>query len=136
VILYTFASAVGFTSSSLAGQYLPEVLRGGHFTMGASAAIFGLIGALVWYGRRGGSTMILEHAKRMALGGFVFGFLMPGIDNWAHLGGFVGGYLAARVLDPLKPERGDHVLVAVVCLLISVASIVASVVTALPRLRP
>ena len=36
----------------------------------------------------------------------VMGFLLPGIDNWAHLGGFVGGYLAARVLDPLKPERG------------------------------
>jgi rhomboid protease GluP len=134
VILYTIASVVGFTSSSLAGQYLPEALRGGQLTIGASAAIFGLIGALVWYGRRGGSTMILEHAKRMALGGFVFGFVMPGIDNWAHLGGFVGGYLAARVLDPLKPERGDHVLFAVLCLALSALAIALSVVTGRPYL--
>ena len=34
---------------------------------------------------------------------------MPGIDNYAHAGGFGGGYLAARLLDPLKPERIDHI---------------------------
>ena len=39
----------------------------------------------------------------------LFGFLMPGIDNYAHAGGFGGGYLAARLLDPLKPERIDHI---------------------------
>jgi hypothetical protein len=53
---------------------------------------------------------------------------MPGIDNYAHAGGFGGGYLAALLLDPLKAERGDHVLIAVICLGLSIASIVASVV--------
>lgn len=136
VIIYTIASVIGFLSSSLAGEYLPDALRGGQLTIGASAAIFGLIGALAWYGRRGGSSLILEHAKRMALGGFVFGFVMPGIDNWAHLGGFVGGYLAARVLDPLKPERGDHVLIALLCLVLQAAALGVSVVTGRALLRP
>lgn len=131
VIIYTIAGVVGFTASSLAAllPFLPRVLRGAGFTVGASASIFGLIGALVWYGRRGGSSLISEHAKRMAVGGLVFGFLLPGIDNWAHLGGFLGGYLAARFLDPLKPERGDHVLIALLCLALSAASIGVSVVT-------
>ena len=35
---------------------------------------------------------------------------MPGIDNWAHAGGFAGGYLAGIWLDPLKPERMDHMV--------------------------
>ena len=35
-----------------------------------------------------------------------------GVDNWAHAGGFAGGYLAAIWLDPLKRERTDHVVVA------------------------
>ena len=35
------------------------------------------------------------------------------------------------LMDPLKRERGDHILVAVICLVLSIASIVASVVTAL-----
>jgi hypothetical protein len=54
-----------------------------------------------------------------------------GIDNYAHAGGFGGGYLAAMLLDPLKPERGDHVMIAIICLALSIASIVASVVLGL-----
>jgi rhomboid protease GluP len=136
VILYSVASVAGFAASSAAAFLpLPRVIGGGALTLGASAAIFGLIGALVWYGRRGGSSLIQEHAKRMALGGFVFGFMMPGIDNWAHLGGFAGGYLAARIMDPLKPERGDHMLIAIFCMLLQTVAIVASVVTARPFFR-
>jgi hypothetical protein len=35
------------------------------------------------------------------------------------------------MLDPLTPERGDHLLIAVVCLALSIASVVASVVNGL-----
>jgi rhomboid protease GluP len=52
----------------------------------------------------------------------------PGIDNYAHAGGFGGGYVMARLLDPLKPERIDHIAIAVICLVASLASIVVSVV--------
>ncbi len=138
VILYTIASILGFAASSLAGEYLtfmPRALRGAGFTVGASAPVFGLIGALVYYGRRSGSRLISEQARSMAMGGIVFGFLMPGIDNWAHIGGFAGGYLAGRFLDPLLPERGDHVVAALVCLLLSAASIAASVLLGLPAVR-
>jgi rhomboid protease GluP len=60
---------------------------------------------------------------------------MPGVDNWAHLGGFLGGYLVGRFLDPLLPERGDHILAAVACLLLSAAAVVVSVVTGLSLLH-
>jgi hypothetical protein len=53
---------------------------------------------------------------------------MPGIDNYAHAGGFGGGYLAGRLLDPLKPERVDHVLIAVICLAASLAAVIVSVI--------
>ena len=39
---------------------------------------------------------------------FVMGLILPRVDNAAHAGGFVGGYLAGIWLDPLKPERVDH----------------------------
>ena len=65
----------------------------------------------------------------------LFGFMMPGVDNWAHLGGLGGGYLTGRLLDPLKPERGDHVLLAVACLVISLLAVAYSVVTGLPHVR-
>jgi rhomboid protease GluP len=65
----------------------------------------------------------------------LYGLMMPGIDNYAHAGGFAGGYVAAMVLDPLKPERIDHLAIAVGCLALSILSIVVSVLTALPLLQ-
>lgn len=138
VILYVCAGVAGFTASSLAAQYLtfmPAFLRGGQLTIGASASLYGMIGALSYYGRRSGSHLVAAHARQWALSGVVMGLLISGIDNWAHLGGFVGGWLVARWLDPLRAERGDHVLIAIGLLLLSAASIVLSVVTGLPLLR-
>jgi rhomboid protease GluP len=137
VILYTVSAITGFALSSgmAALPFLPRILGGAGFTVGASAPIFGLIGALLYYGRRGGSSMIGQQAKGLALTMLLFGFIMPGVDNWAHLGGLAGGYAAAKVLDPLKPERGDHVIAAVVCLLLSLVSVVYSVVEGLRLFR-
>jgi rhomboid protease GluP len=104
-------------------------LGGSSFTVGASASISGLIGALVFYGRRTGSALVRTEATRMVVMLVFYGFLFRGIDNYAHAGGFGGGYLAARLLDPLKPERGDHVIIAIFCLALSVLSIVVSVIT-------
>jgi rhomboid protease GluP len=60
---------------------------------------------------------------------FVFGFIMPNVDNYAHVGGFVGGFAAARLLNPLHPERVDHFVTAAVCILLTALSILASVLT-------
>jgi membrane associated rhomboid family serine protease len=135
VIIYTIASATGFLASSVVGAFIP-LLGGAGFTLGASASICGLLGALYHYGRRGGSSMIGQQAKMLIIFLFVFGFVMPGVDNWAHLGGLGGGWVTAKVLDPLKPERGDHVLAALACLALSLLSIVASVLYGLGLLRP
>ena len=109
-------------------------LSGAGFTVGASASVFGFLGALVYYGRRTGSSLTRSEALRYALILGFFGFVMRGVDNFAHAGGYVGGYLAARYLDPLKPERIDHVVMALVCLGATLAAIAASFVTALPML--
>ncbi|MEO6223534.1 MAG: rhomboid family intramembrane serine protease [Vicinamibacterales bacterium] len=136
VIIYTVSGVVGFALTSFAGAYLDylpiAVLRGAPLTVGASASIFGLFGALVYYGRRTGSSATYKMALRYVLIMFVFGLIMPGIDNYAHAGGFIGGYAASQLLDPLKPERVTHMVWALVCLVLSVASIVASVVLGLP----
>ena len=131
IIIYTMAGIAGFALSSFAGAYIPDllILRGGRFTVGASASIFGLLGAIVYYGRRSGSRHISSQAWSYTLSMGILGFFPGlGVDNWAHIGGFAGGYLASRVLDPLSPERVDHMAIAVVCLLLSVVSVVASVI--------
>jgi len=136
VILYTLAGAVGFIFTSVAGQYIGflPIIGGARLSVGASAPIFGLLGALVFYGQRTGSRHVGEAGLQYALMLGLFGLIFPGVDNQAHLGGFVGGYLAGFLLDPLKPERIDHLVGAAACLAITLVAIVASIVTALPLL--
>jgi membrane associated rhomboid family serine protease len=128
VIIYSVSSVTGFLLSSSLGL----VGLGAGLTLGASAPILGFVGALVYYGRRSGSSAVGRQAWSYAITMIVFGFLMPGVDNFAHIGGFAGGYLAGRILDPLEPERGDHQAAALICLALTVASVVASLVIPLP----
>jgi rhomboid protease GluP len=131
VIIYTAGSVVGFALSSFAGAYLDfgiPFLRGGDYTVGASAAIFGLVGSLLYYGQRSGSSAIRAQLWNWVLTMAIIGFLLPGIDNYAHAGGLAGGWLAGRLLDPLQPERVNHLAGAVVCLVLSALAVIASYV--------
>ena len=73
---------------------------------GASGAIFGLIGAATVYflryqsnfGARGRS--ILQNMLVVIAINLIFGLSMPGIDNWGHIGGLIGGALLAWGLLP------------------------------------
>jgi len=145
VIIYTFATIIGFAVSSTMGFVVPSLgslgvllytlrLGGAELSVGASAAILGLLGAHVCYSHRTGSRYAGAVAWQYAVVLILFGFVMHGVDNWAHIGGFAGGYLTARVLNPSKAERLDHLIGAVVCLAATLAAVVASVVTVLlPR---
>jgi rhomboid protease GluP len=135
VIIYTAGSAGGFLLSSLLGLY-PIPKFGAPLTVGASAPIFGLLGALMYYGRRSGSSLVHAEAKGYAVAFFVFGLIFPGVDNAAHAGGFIGGYLAGMLMDPLKPERVNHMIGALVCLVATLLAIAASIITLLPAVFP
>jgi rhomboid protease GluP len=92
VVIFTVAGVTGFVASNLLGHPL---------TIGASGSIFGLLGAMVAFGQKRGGTfgaMVLRQYGQWALLLFVLGFLMPGVNNVAHAGGFVGGFAAGLVL--------------------------------------
>jgi rhomboid protease GluP len=138
IIIYVVSGACGFLLSSVAGAFLGGIpipfLRGAGFTVGASAPVFGLLGALVHYGRTS-SSFVKQQTIPYVVMFAVFGLIMPGVDNYAHAGGFVGGYAASAFMNPLTRERGDHMVVAVVCLAGTVLAVIVSVVTGLRLLR-
>lgn len=136
VIIYTLSSVAGFLVSSFAGAYFAIPKFGAYLTVGASAPIFGLLGALMHYGNRSGSSLIYTEARGFAVMMIIFGLLMPNVDNAAHLGGFAGGYLASMWLDPLKPERINHMVGALLCLVATALAIAASVFRVLPAFLP
>jgi rhomboid protease GluP len=137
VILWVLSSAAGFMASTFA-YFLPfhvSFLMPAGLTLGASAANLGLMGAMVSLGRRYGDTMYTQQMLAWAVANIVMGFAFPGIDNWAHLGGFGAGWVLGRWLDPMRPERTGHMLIGLVLLLLSAAAVVASLLTPLPPLR-
>ncbi len=103
MIIFTLAGAAGFVLSNAAG--VP-------FTIGASGSIFGLLGAMVAFGRRRGGlfgTIVLRQYGQWALIMFIFGFFMSGVNNLAHAGGFVGG-LAAGWAMSMAERRAETTL--------------------------
>jgi rhomboid protease GluP len=138
VIIYVASGASGFLLSSLMGEFAPPIpFIGGarSITVGASCSAFGLIGALMHYGRVSGSSLIREETKRFAIAGLMFGFIVPGIDNTGHIGGLAGGYLTSMFFNPLTRERGDHLLIAAICLILSLGAVVLSVLSGLDMYR-
>jgi rhomboid protease GluP len=63
---------------------------------------------------------------------FVMGFLMPGVNNAGHAGGFLGGYLAALLLghEATRPERPWHALAAALAAAVTVAAFALALYTA------
>lgn len=144
LILFVIGSAVGFLASTL-GVYAPGPIRtlmmgndlrlGATLTIGASAGLLAFLGAIFAWAQRTGNryatSQILSSLAMLA----VFGFMARGVvDNWAHLGGFLGGWGLGRWLDPLTPERGDHLLIGLGLLALTVVAFAVNIVTTLRML--
>jgi len=115
-IIYTGGGITGFILSYLAG--IP-------FTIGASAAVCGLIGSLLYYGKsRGGfyGGAVYRVVSGWVFGLFLFGLIVPGINNWGHGGGILGGILIAWLLgyEERSPESSLHRAIAVVAGVVTV----------------
>ena len=83
----------------------------GHFSVGGSGGLLGLIGVLlaITTGRRSmGMQMLRNQIVRWLIYIVVWGFLFPGVDNFAHLGGFATGFVLGKILmdrAPASPEE-------------------------------
>ena len=92
------------------GGYVLSSLRG-HFSVGGSGALLGLIGVMlaITTGRRSASMQMLRsQIIRWLIYIAVWGLLFPGIDNYAHFGGLVTGFVLGKIMmdrPPVSPEE-------------------------------
>ena len=131
-VIFTAAGVLGFLFSVGAGlmalvggdsvlvRLLLQVFGGAGFTLGASGGVFGLMGAAIAYGRRTGSTMFTRQFVQWAGMLFLFGLFFSGVDNAAHLGGFIGGYGTAHLFARSGREGIGTYVGAAACLLLTV----------------
>ena len=98
LLIYLFA---GFSGTLASFMMSPSLAAG------ASGAIFGCFGALLYFGivypklffRTMGSSVIV-----LIIINLIYGFSVPGIDNAGHIGGLIGGFLAAGVVSLPKKK--------------------------------
>jgi rhomboid protease GluP len=101
LFIYVVSGAGGYVLSSFFGP----------FSVGGSGGLLGLIGVLlaVTTGRRSvGMQMMRNQILRWLVYIVIWGFLFPGVDNMAHLGGFVTGFVLGKILadrQPASPEE-------------------------------
>lgn len=127
IISYTLGGVFGYFVSYLVGV---------DFTIGASAAVCSLIGSALYYGKSRGGTY--GHAIYRQVGGwaisiFIFGLLVPGINNWGHGGGLVAGIVLGFLMgyNERRPESYSHRMLAGLCVLATVLVLGWAVSTAL-----
>lgn len=98
-----------YVITGIGGYVLSSV--SGHFSVGGSGALLGLIGVLlaITTGRRSaGMKMLRQQIIRWLVYILIWGLLFPGIDNMAHLGGLATGFLLGRLMldrPPMTPEE-------------------------------
>ena len=120
-VIFSLSGAAGFLISNLAS---------GSPSIGASGSIFGLLSALIVYGRRRGSSVLTTQLWQWAVLMFAMGFFMTGVNNWAHAGGFGGGWVTAEAMrfSDEKRESPRVQVLALALLALTAAGVVMSFV--------
>lgn len=110
-----------FLGSGIIGSLLSVVMHSA-ISAGASGAIFGLLGSLLYFGyhyRLYLGAVLKTQIIPVIILNLLIGFLLPGIDNFAHIGGLVGGYLITMALGiPGKDNKSEKINGLIVLILL------------------
>jgi len=117
----SYRMVIIFTLGGL-GSYFVSYLAGVSFTIGASGAVCALVGAALYFGKsRGGEygNAVYRQVSGWVVSMAIFGFMIPGINNWAHGGGIAAGAGLAWAFGYLERKRESQKdkTVALVCVL-------------------
>ena len=99
--------------SAITGSMLSIAFNHNVISAGASGAIFGLLGCLLYFGyhyRIYLGNVIKSQILPIIVLNLILGFMLTGIDNFAHIGGLVGGILSTMAIGvPNKKNNTDRI---------------------------
>ena len=94
--------------SGISGGLLSIAMNGDVLSVGASGAIFGLFGSLLYFGynyRGYIGAMIKSQILPIVIYNLFIGFFISGIDMWGHIGGLIGGFLSSYMLGTIENKK-------------------------------
>jgi len=120
--------AVVYFVSLLAGSFGALLVEPHALTVGASGAVFGLMGAAAVEMRARQIPVMQSGIGILILINLAFSFTVPGISWGGHVGGLIVGALAAFVLQLGDRHRAQGLALAA-CVALGVAAVAGSIVT-------
>ena len=122
----SWESTALYFASLLSGSFGALLLSPEKLTVGASGAVFGLMGAGVVFLRARGIDPMQSGLGPTILINLAFTFLVSGISIGGHLGGLAGGALAGWAVTKLSERRSSPVLPVLVCAAIGLIALAAT----------
>ena len=113
--------------SAICGSILSIGFTDNVISAGASGAIFGLLGAILYFGIKYRTYLgqtVKSQVIPIILINLIIGFTTPGIDNAAHIGGLIGGALSAMALGINENQDKSSKINGIILLLAYIAFIV------------
>ena len=110
-----------YLSSGVIGSLLSAVLSN-NVSVGASGAIFGLFGSLLFFGYKYRATLdgfLRSSIIPVLLINLVLGFAIKGVDVYAHIGGFLGGLLLSYTVGVANKKNINDKISGIIMILIS-----------------
>ena len=103
-----------FLLSGICGSILSIAFSNNNYiSIGASGAIFGLLGAIVYFGyhyRVYLGNVLKNQIIPIIILNLMIGFIISGIDNFAHIGGLIGGLFTTMACGvPGKDDKKDRI---------------------------
>jgi membrane associated rhomboid family serine protease len=119
-----------YLASLLAGSFGALLLTPLDATVGASGALFGLLGALIVIAHYRGISIWSSGLGPTLLINIVFSLSISGISIGGHIGGFVGGLICGVLYMELVDRRRMQKSFLLGCVLVAAVSVVAAIAIA------
>src|SRR5215213_8877482 len=116
-----------YFTSLLAGSFGALLLDPNAVTVGASGAVFGLMGAAFVLQRARGIDPMASGIGPIILINLALGFVIPNVSIGGHIGGLVGGAIAAFAMDRLGARSRGILLPVAACVVVGVVAALAGV---------
>jgi membrane associated rhomboid family serine protease len=119
-----------YFASLLAGSAGALLFSPNAVTVGASGAVFGLMGAAFVMQRQRGIDPMASGVGPLIIFNLVLGFIIPNVSIGGHIGGLVGGTLAGFLMDRIAERRPGIAGPIAACVLVGAVAVAVAIVAA------
>lgn len=114
-----------YLGSGIMGSLFSVVLSN-NISIGASGAIFGLFGSMLYFGYKYRATLdgfVRSGIIPVLFINLILGFIVPNIDVYGHIGGLIGGLLLSYILGVYRKTKKKNTINGLIIITILIASL-------------